>query len=178
MEGAHYGPQITMSRSPIISLNETDPNQFAERVHHPADDQRLLPDVSRLSVLTLPLTIPARFLRQRCCFFSQIREAIEEYEPRVRVQNVDFDTQEKWGVRPIVEVGNRGVVIPISVCFDRRYGNLNFLITVYENLTGKRPRQSEKAVRAMGSQRHHSGAGLQQPHRKSEYSEPRRRQEP
>lgn len=38
--------------------------------------------------------------------FSQIREAIEEYEPRVRVKSVDFDTQEEMqGVlSPIVEV--------------------------------------------------------------------------
>lgn len=38
--------------------------------------------------------------------FSQIREAIEAYEPRVRVKSVDFDTHEELqGVLiPIVEV--------------------------------------------------------------------------
>ena len=38
--------------------------------------------------------------------FSQIREAIEEYEPRVRVKSVDFDTRSEMqgALIPIVEV--------------------------------------------------------------------------
>lgn len=38
--------------------------------------------------------------------FSQVREAIEEYEPRVRVTSVDFDTQGEMQGKliPVVEV--------------------------------------------------------------------------
>ena len=96
MRGAHYGLQNhhVGDRADQPERNRPCKIHSAERVHHPADDQRLLPDVSR--------PIPAA----KVLLFSQIREAIEEYEPRVRVKSVDFDTQEEMqGVlSPIVEV--------------------------------------------------------------------------
>lgn len=100
------GYKITMSEIGPISLNETDPvKSILQNVSIILRTIKGSCPMYRgfgIDATLIDLPIPAA----KVLLFSQIREAIEEYEPRVRVKSVDFDTQEEMqGVlSPIVEV--------------------------------------------------------------------------
>ena len=98
--------KITMSEIGPISLNETDPvKSILQNVSIILRTIKGSCPMYRgfgIDATLIDRPIPAA----KVLLFSQIREAIEEYEPRVRVKSVDFDTQEEMqGVlSPIVEV--------------------------------------------------------------------------
>ena len=97
------GYKITMSEIGPISLNETDPvKSILQNVSIILRTIKGSCPMYRGFATLIDRPIPAA----KVLLFSQIREAIEEYEPRVRVKSVDFDTQEEMqGVlSPIVEV--------------------------------------------------------------------------
>lgn len=100
------GYKITMSEIGAISLNEPDTvKSILQNVSIILRTIKGSCPMYRgfgIDVALIDRPIPAA----KVLLFSQIREAIEEYEPRVRVRSVDFDTQaEMQGTLiPIVEV--------------------------------------------------------------------------
>ena len=100
------GYKITTSKIGPISLNETDPvKSILQNVSIILRTIKGTCPMYRgfgIDASAIDRPIPAA----KVLLLSQIREAVEEYEPRVRVKSVDFDTREEMqGVLiPIVEV--------------------------------------------------------------------------
>ena len=100
------GYKITTSKIGPISLNETDPvKSILQNVSIILRTIKGTCPMYRgfgIDASAIDRPIPAA----KVLLLSQIREAVEEYEPRVRVKSVDFDTREVMqGVLiPIVEV--------------------------------------------------------------------------
>lgn len=100
------GYKITTAKIGPISLNETDPvKSILQNVSIILRTIKGTCPMYRgfgIDASAIDRPIPAA----KVLLLSQIREAVEEYEPRVRVKSVDFDTREEMqGVLiPIVEV--------------------------------------------------------------------------
>lgn len=100
------GYKITMSDIGPISLNETDTvKSILQNVSIILRTMKGSCPMYRgfgIDVTLIDRPLPAA----KVLLLSSIREAIEEYEPRVRVKSVDFDTREEMqGVLiPTVEV--------------------------------------------------------------------------
>lgn len=100
------GYKITTAKIGLISLNETDPvKSILQNVSIILRTIKGTCPMYRgfgIDASAIDRPIPAA----KVLLLSQIREAVEEYEPRVRVKSVDFDTREEMqGVLiPIVEV--------------------------------------------------------------------------
>lgn len=100
------GYKIGMSDIRAISLNETDTTKsilqnVAIILRTVKGSCPMYRDFG-IDATLIDRPIPAA----KVLLFSQIREAIEEYEPRVRVTSVDFDTQDEMqgALTPVVEV--------------------------------------------------------------------------
>lgn len=100
------GYKIGMSDIGVISLNETDTTKsilqnVAIILRTVKGSCPMYRDFG-IDATLIDRPIPAA----KVLLFSQIREAIEEYEPRVRVTSVDFDTQDEMqgALTPVVEV--------------------------------------------------------------------------
>lgn len=100
------GYKISMSDIGAISLNETDTKksilQNVSIILRTLKGSCPMYRDFGIDATLIDRPIPAA----KVLLFSQIREAIEEYEPRVRVTSVDFDTQGEMqgALMPVVEV--------------------------------------------------------------------------
>lgn len=100
------GYKIGMSDIGTISLNETDTTksilQNVSIILRTVKGSCPMYRDFGIDATLIDRPIPAA----KVLLFSQIREAIEEYEPRVRVTSVDFDTQDEMpgALTPVVEV--------------------------------------------------------------------------
>lgn len=100
------GYKIGMSDIGAISLNETDTTKSILQ-----NVSIILRTIKGTCPMYRDFGIDATLIDRpipaaKVLLFSQIREAIEEYEPRVRVTSVDFDTQDEMqgALTPVVEV--------------------------------------------------------------------------